>query len=50
MLGQHLPASETPPATARQQNAISMAFRLRADLKAVFGSSIPHQLKKVIKF
>ena len=37
------------PASARQRNAISMAFRWRADggpFTAVFISSIPHQLKK----
>ena len=51
------PAFNVGPSSARQRNAISMAFNWRADdgpIKAVFGSSIPHQLKKqkknVIKF
>ena len=43
------PAFNVGPSSVRQRNAISMAFRLRADdgpLIAVFGSSIPHLLKK----
>ena len=37
------------PSSARQRNAISMAFRWRSDggpFIAVFGSPIPHQLKR----
>ena len=51
------PAFNVGPTSARQLNAILMAFRWRADdgrFKAVFGSSIPSTTKKphkkVIKF
>ena len=43
------PAFNVEASPARKRNAISMAFRWRADgdpIKAIFGSSIPHQLKK----
>ena len=44
-------ASNVGPISAHQRNAISLAFRRRADdgpIRAVFGSSIPHQLKNQI--
>ena len=44
-----MPAFNVGPPSARLRNAITMAFRWRADdcpFIAVFGSSIPHQLKK----
>ena len=43
------PAFNVGPSSARQRNAMSMAFRWRAcdgPIKNVFGSSIPFQLKK----
>ena len=46
------PAFNVGPSSARQRNAISMAFCLRADdgpIKAVFGSSIYHQLRNIKK-
>ena len=43
------PAFNVGPSSARQQNTISMVFRWQADdgpFIAVFGSTIPHQLRK----
>ena len=43
------PAFNVGPSSARQRNAVSMAFSWRADdgpIKAVFGSSIPQLTKK----
>ena len=43
------PAFNVSPSSARQQNAIQMAFRWRADgspLIVVFGSSLPSLTKK----
>ena len=43
------PAFNVGPSSAHQRNAILMAFHWWADdspIKVVFGSSIPHQLKK----
>ena len=48
-----MPAFNVGPSSTRQQSGISVAFRWRADggpFIAVFESSIPHQVKNVIKF